>query len=822
MKKAVILAFVILTGFFFKMNGMESHAHAPIIYVGGDGEGNYTSIQAAINDAMPGDTIKVYPGVYDGGIIINKEIKLIGDPVIDGHRSTGISIEANNVSIENFTIFNSSYGIYVHNESFTLRNITISNCSIYHASKNGIKLDYVENGKIVNSTIFNISSLQEGIYFDHASNITIAGNKIHNVSEGICMMYSNNNIIESNNICFNAFHGLILYHSNNNKIISNNVYGNDRRGIWITCSCNNSISSNHVYNNQEGIYVDSVSDNNTIYSNRVHNNSDTGIFIGNSENNTISLNEIYENNIGINIFNAQRNYAENNTVFDNELWGIAMQYANNNSIAYNIVYNQLSEWNSAGIIAYELSCYNNISSNIVYNNTIDDIELWNNASHNIIWNNTVYASEYGILLSRNSNCNTIARNKIYGNTCGIELGHANETWGGAASNNNLSFNIIENNSEYGIYLFRAMNNTIYNSSLYNNDCAGIRVYNSSNATIYDCWLNDGITIKYSSCMYIINCTCRDVVPEGAGIVVGYSNKSSIKNCEIVNTTYGIILQFSSNISIENNSIKDCSTGIEIDDAVFNTIKSNFVIDSSMGIYMNSQAENNLIYNNYFDNTINACDNGSNIWNISKTAGINIIGGNWLGGNYWSDYAGCDTNKDGIGDTMLPYNCNGKIMHGGDWLPLASMDETPPAIENISFSLKAHIFINISCIAVDASGVAEVWINVTLPNGNYINESMGFDGKFYLNISLRPGNYSFYIYAIDTNGNGNRSGTMHFKIYPRWDINMDDRTNILDLIIVAMHFGKHTGEEGYDGSVDLNDDGKIDVLDLIMVAMHWTG
>jgi len=31
-----------------------------ILYVGGDGEGNYTNIQDAINDAKDGDTIFVY------------------------------------------------------------------------------------------------------------------------------------------------------------------------------------------------------------------------------------------------------------------------------------------------------------------------------------------------------------------------------------------------------------------------------------------------------------------------------------------------------------------------------------------------------------------------------------------------------------------------------------------------------------------------------------------------------------------------------------------------------------------------------------------
>jgi len=58
-----------------------------------------------------------------------------------------------------------------------------------------------------------------------------------------------------------------------------------------------------------------------------------------------------------------------------------------------------------------------------------------------------------------------------------------------------------------------------------------------------------------------------------------------------------------------------------------------------------------------------------IWNISKTLGTNIIGGSYLGGNYWSDYTGNDTDKDGLGDTLLPYQGTTSIDSGGDYHPL---------------------------------------------------------------------------------------------------------------------------------------------------------
>ena len=43
-----------------------------------------------------------------------------------------------------------------------------------------------------------------------------------------------------------------------------------------------------------------------------------------------------------------------------------------------------------------------------------------------------------------------------------------------------------------------------------------------------------------------------------------------------------------------------------------------------------------------------------MWSIYPvTQGQNIIGGAWLGGNYWDDYTGLDTDGDGLGDT-IPY------------------------------------------------------------------------------------------------------------------------------------------------------------------------
>ena len=131
----------------------------------------------------------------------------------------------------------------------------------------------------------------------------------------------------------------------------------------------------------------------------------------------------------------------------------------------------------------------------------------------------------------------------------------------------------------------------------------------------------------------------------AGIYLGSAEHCNIADNEAVSNCYGIYSWWYSN----NNTLveNDCSD------------------NDYYGIYWSHSSNNNLIYNNYFNNTNNAYDEGANTWNIAKTAGTNIIGGSWLGGNYWSDYSGADSDGDGLGDSEYPITAGDNI----DYYPL---------------------------------------------------------------------------------------------------------------------------------------------------------
>jgi S-layer protein (TIGR01567 family) len=144
--------------------------------------------------------------------------------------------------------------------------------------------------------------------------------------------------------------------------------------------------------------------------------------------------------------------------------------------------------------------------------------------------------------------------------------------------------------------------------------------------------------------------------------------------------------------------KSGNAGIYLSGRQHCNISNNNVSNNEYGIYLSSSS-NNTIYNNYFNNTNNAYDDSYNTWNITPTTGTNIIGGPWIGGNYWSDYTGTDSDGYGLGDSQYPITCGRSV----DRYPLMSPDDNT-ATETISIGSKLTATKEFSGEVVQLTGV----------------------------------------------------------------------------------------------------------------------
>jgi len=308
MNKTVLTSFIILcllSTVFLIGCKMSVEASSDVIYVPTD----YPTIQEAVNHANSGDTIFVYNETYYEHVVINKSVSLVGEDkdstIIDGG-GTGsvISVTANNVNINDFTVQNSGS-----------------------------------------------ADSDSGIYINSSGN-NISHNTITNNKNGIYLYYSSNNTVSSNNVYSNSWYGIYLYYSSNNTVSSNNAYSNYNDGIYLYYSSNNTVSSNNAYSNNDGVYLYYSSDN-VISGNNVSNN-DCGIWIRQlSSSNVISGNNVSNNDCGVYLY-----YSSSNVIFDNNVSsnnnGVYLSYSSNdNTIYHNKFINNIGQVWSDSVNAWD-------------------------------------------------------------------------------------------------------------------------------------------------------------------------------------------------------------------------------------------------------------------------------------------------------------------------------------------------------------------------------------------------------------------------------------------------------------------------------------
>ncbi len=268
--------------------------------------------------------------------------------------------------------------------------------------------------------------------------------------------------------------------------------------------------------------------------------------------------------------------------------------------------NCLVAHNRIGIYLY-FSNSNVIQHNKVESNLRNGIWLWN-SGNNILEGNKISNNSYNFGVSGGSffhfNNHIDENNTVNGKPIHYKIGVRDEK--------------IDNKTDIGVlYLINCFNITVQNLNLTNNR-HGLFSYNLTRSRIQE--------VKAWNNSY--------------GIYLQNSNRNVIQDSNCIKNWVGIQLYNSNNNTVQNNIARDSEKGVSLYEADNNCLVENDISTCLYGIRFYSSNLNMILHNNLIDNAHQAdlIVSHQNVWD------------NGFEGNFWNDYTGKDTNRDGIGDT----------------------------------------------------------------------------------------------------------------------------------------------------------------------------
>jgi parallel beta-helix repeat protein len=419
------------------------------------------------------------------------------------------------------------------------------------------------------------------------NNNTITDNTVSYNTIGIALIGANQTIIDNNWVEWNSHTGIYLKLASNNNRINNVANYNGFAGIFLQGSChNNTVMDNTAnLNYYYGISLyDSCSDNSMDSNTANYNYNGLIIYPYCGSNNSITNNNFDYNSYGIIIYSGNdNNIIRNNSAIFNLIENNDFSYvqlyggfrlvgsSSNNTIKANTVNSNAG----SGISLHDLASNNILSYNTVCNNEYTGIQLTDNASYNAVSNNiAAFNKVSGIAIFHSCSYNSVSHNEVSSNFLGVCV----VSFGGNATENQITANTIRNSTTHGIWAvdLPAARATVTNNEVSGSNFFGICIDNSSHATIRN--------------------NSANFNERGIGLFDA-TDTEIINNMVDTNRVSGIALWHSNNNTLFNNSaVNNTFEGVYLSNSSFNDISGNVISASYFGISLYS-SNNNTIYNN---------------------------------------------------------------------------------------------------------------------------------------------------------------------------------------------------------------------------------
>ena len=287
-------------------------------------------LQAWLDTALPGTTLRLPPGKYRGPAIINKPLTVEGNGkvVVDaGGRGTVLTIKADRVTIRGLTLRGSGdshdtidgaimaegkelliennvledvlFGISLHKTTDSIvRGNRIRSRPVDSAERgDGMRLWYSTGNRIENNDIAQMRDLT----VSNSPRNRFTGNTIHDSRRAFNFLFSHRSIVEGNLLDKNST-GVISLNSEGMVIRNNRIlHAMDASGAGIALKETSAalIYGNEIVHCAHGIMADSPMDpiNRIVFINNVIAHNVTGIYFSGAKGGHIAINNTFKSNL---------------------------------------------------------------------------------------------------------------------------------------------------------------------------------------------------------------------------------------------------------------------------------------------------------------------------------------------------------------------------------------------------------------------------------------------------------------------------------------------------------------------------------------------
>ena len=637
----------------------------------------------------------------DGILLLNSNASTVSDSVLRNNTEYGIRIEGQ---------FRSpAVGAEVRGNRVTGDHLVVAS----------IFLEFVEDGVVAGNDVFR--ARDAGIHVLYSPGVVVDDNRITEGSFGDGIEVGRDGGTITNNVVAGGSSGIELWGGSDSLVEGNEVTG-AARAFEFDQTTNTTVRANRVSDVRISAFDGQDSTNDTVVGNVVRNVSEGGFVFGEASSLVVRDNRLLNvsatgrfgnaNNPvpaivvrGVSFAPRNRNVTiENNTVTANGP-GIELRDTDTARLDGNALTNT-----GNGFVltdSFDVTVRNHTLGTTPFDVTGERLRYY---VHDIDGSNTVAGSPIAYLLNRTD---ATVDGSGFGQVWLVNATNVTQVGGGTTavvrSANVTVADVVVSGVDPGVRVVEAANVTVSNATV-RDVTHGVYALASTGTTVRNTSVTNatyGVQSERYSGVYSNNTTVVDssFVGNRFGVRIdALGDDSLVVGNEFVTNEWGIYVDNADDVVIRENELTDNEIGILLDRTERALVRTNVVTGSDTGIYLDP-ATDTLVYDNYLDNPggTNARETfrvgANNRWNVSKTPGENIVGGPFLGGNFWGDYAGADIDGDGLGDTDF-----GQYGFApGDFHPLVEPVDRGPVVWSGNFT-------------VDVADATADTVTVTVPGG----------------------------------------------------------------------------------------------------------